>query len=120
MNISNGELRLMEIIWEHAPIKSGELVARAFSGLGWKKSTVYTVVKKLTQKGVIKSEDALITPLVTRSEVMKTRSGELISTGYSGSLPMFLTSFLNGGRLSRAEAEELKKLIDDYTDREEK
>lgn len=115
MNISNSEMRLMEIIWQSSPIKSGELVSRAYSELGWKKSTVYTVVKKLTLKGAIKSEDTVITPLCTRSEVLEQRSGEIISSGYSGSLPMFLAAFLKKEKLSKAEAEELKQLIDSYT-----
>lgn len=116
MKISDGELRLMELIWENAPIRSGELVTMAFESLGWKKSTVYTVVKKLSGKGIIKSENAVITPLCTRDEVMNERSEKLISKGYGGSLPMFLTTFLQKERLTKAEAEELKKLIDDYTE----
>ena len=99
MNISNSEMRLMEIIWQSSPIKSGELVSRAYSELGWKKSTVYTVIKKLTLKGAIKSEDAIISPLCTRSEILEQRSGDIISKGYSGSLPMFLTAFLKKERL---------------------
>ena len=115
MNISNSEMRLMEIIWQSAPIKSGELVSKAYSELGWKKSTVYTVVKKLTLKGAIKSEDTVISPLCTKDAVLVQRSDEIISNGYSGSLPMFLAAFLKKEKLSKAEAEELKQLIDDYT-----
>lgn len=115
MNISNSEMRLMEIIWKSAPIKSGELVSKAYSELGWKKSTVYTVVKKLTLKGAIKSEDTVISPLCTKDAVLEQRSDEIISNGYSGSLPMFLAAFLKREKLSKAEAEELKQLIDDYT-----
>lgn len=116
MKISDGELSLMELIWENAPLRSGELVTMAFESLGWKKSTVYTVVKKLSDKGIIKSENAVITPLCTRDEVMNEKSEKLISKGYGGSLPMFLTAFLQKERLTKAEAEELKKLIDDYTE----
>lgn len=116
MKISDGELSLMELIWENAPLRSGELVTMAFDSLGWKKSTVYTVVKKLSDKGIIKSENAVITPLCTRDEVMNERSEKLISKGYGGSLPMFLTAFLQKERLTKAEAMELKKLIDDYTE----
>ena len=61
MSISNSEQSLMEIIWENEPVKSGELVTLAFERLGWKKSTVYTVIKKLTVKGIILSENAVIT-----------------------------------------------------------
>lgn len=116
MNIPNSEMSLMDIIWEKAPIKSGELAGIAFERLGWKKSTVYTVVKKLTLKGAIKSENAVITPLCKKDEVLKERSDELISKGYNGSLPMFLTAFLRKEKLTKEEAEELKKLIDSYTE----
>lgn len=116
MRISDGELKLMEIIWDNAPIRSGELVTMAFNSLGWKKSTVYTVVKKLVNKGIIKSENAVITPLCTRDEIMKEKSESLITKGYGGSLPMFLTAFFQKEKLTKAEAEELKKLIDNYTE----
>ena len=116
MKISDSELRLMEIIWDNAPIRSGELVTRAFDSLGWKKSTVYTVVKKLANKDIIKSENAVITPLCTRDEIMNEKSENLISKGYGGSLPMFLTAFLQKEKLTKTEAEELKKLIDNYTE----
>lgn len=116
MKISDGELKLMELIWDNAPIRSGELVTMAFDSLGWKKSTVYTVVKKLSGRGIIKSENAVITPLCTRDEVMSEKSENLITKGYGGSLPMFLTAFLQKEKLTKSEAEELKKLIDDYTE----
>ena len=119
MNISNSELRLMEIIWDNPHIRSGELVALAYEKLEWKKSTVYTVIKKLTLKGAVKSENSVITPLCTRDEVLGQRSDEIISNGYSGSLPMFLAAFLKKEKLTKAEAEELKRLIDDFTDKEE-
>lgn len=117
MKISDSELKLMELIWESEPIRSGELVTRAFDSLGWKKSTVYTVIKKLSDKGFVKSENAVITPLCSRDEVLTERSESLISKSYGGSLPMFLTAFLQKERITKAEAEELKKLIDDYTER---
>ncbi|MGN1303653.1 MAG: BlaI/MecI/CopY family transcriptional regulator [Oscillospiraceae bacterium] len=116
MKISDGELKLMELIWDNAPIRSGELVTMAFDNLGWKKSTVYTVVKKLSERSIIKSENAVITPLCTRDEVMSEKSENLIAKGFGGSLPMFLTAFLQKEKLTKAEAEELKKLIDDYTE----
>lgn len=116
MKISDSELKLMEIIWDNAPIRSGELVTMAFDSLGWKKSTVYTVVKKLTNKDIIRSENAVITPLCTRDEIMNEKTEKLISKGYGGSLPMFLTAFLQKEKLTKAEAEELKKLIDNYTE----
>ena len=112
MKLSNSEMSLMDIIWEKAPIKSGNLVKEALDKLGWKKSTVYTIVKKLTLKGAVKSEAAVITPMCKKDEVMGERSDELIENGYNGSLPMFLAAFLQKEKLTREEAEELKRLID--------
>ena len=112
MKLSNSEMSLMDIIWEKAPIKSGNLVKEALDKLGWKKSTVYTIVKKLTLKGSVKSEAAVITPMCKKDEVMGERSDELIEKGYNGSLPMFLAAFLQKEKLTREEAEELKRLID--------
>lgn len=117
MKISDSELKLMELIWKNEPIRSGELVALAFDSLVWKKSTVYTVIKKLSGKGFIKSEDAVITSLCSREEVLTERSENLISKAYGGSLPMFLTAFLQKEQITKAEAEELKKLIDEHTER---
>lgn len=116
MKISDSELKLMELIWENEPIRSGELVTLAFDSLVWKKSTVYTVIKKLSGKGFIKSEDAVITSLCSREEVLTERSENLISKAYGGSLPMFLTAFLQKEQITKAEAEELKKLIDEHTE----
>ncbi len=117
-NITNSEMKLMEIIWQGAPIKSGELAALAFSSLGWKKSTVYTVLKKLVLKGAVENVNSVVTPLCTKDEVLSSRSDELITNGYSGSLPMFLAAFLQKEKLTQKEAEELKGLIDRFTEEE--
>ena len=117
MNISNSEIRLMELIWANEPIKSGALSALADSSLGWKKSTVYTIIKKLVCKGAVKSESAVITSLVQRSEVLSEKSETLINKTYDGSLPMFLAAFLQKERLTPDEAEELKSIIDSYTEK---
>lgn len=116
MSISDSEQKLMEIIWECGPIKSGKLVTAAFERLGWKKSTVYTVVKKLTEKGIIVSENAVITYLRERDDVLGEKSEKLINNGYGGSLPTFLAAFLSREKITKEEAEQLKKLIDDYTE----
>lgn len=116
MNINNSELKLMELIWKNEPVKSGEVVSLALEAYGWKKSTVYTIVKKLSDKGVIKSENAVITSLHAREEVLSEKSENLIEKGYNGSLPMFLSAFLSKEKLTQEEANELKRLIDSYTE----
>lgn len=116
MSISNSEQGLMEMIWEKEPLKSGELVTLAAERLGWKKSTVYTVIKKLTVKGIIRSEKAVITSLRSREDVIGEKSESFVDKSCGGSLPMFLAAFLGREKLSREEAEELKRLIDDHTE----
>lgn len=116
MNISNGEMKLMELIWANEPIRSGEVVARAYDAYGWKKSTVYTVVKKLSDKGFLRSENAVITSLVKQENALSEQSEKVIRSGFGGSLPMFLTAFLSKEKLSQSEADELKRLIDSYTE----
>ena len=118
MNISNSEQQLMEIVWENEPLRSGALVSLAYEKLGWKKSTVYTIVKKLTEKGVIVSNNAVITSLLSRYEVLGDKSEEVINKNYGGSLPMFLAAFLGREKVTPKEAEELKRLIDEYTEKE--
>ncbi len=116
MNISNSEQSLMEIIWENEPVRSGRLAELALERLGWKKSTVYTVLKKLVNKGAVRNENAVVSSLTDREHILGERSEKLIRKGYGGSLPMFLTSFLSRERLTREEAAELKRLIDEHTE----
>ena len=108
------EYRFAELIWEEEPIGSGELVKQCAEKFGWKKSTTYTEIKRLSQKGVLKNENAVVTPLVTREEVQAKESDEFVERAFDGSLPGFLTAFLGGKKLSRQEAEDLKALIDNY------
>ncbi|MCI5752118.1 MAG: BlaI/MecI/CopY family transcriptional regulator [Oscillospiraceae bacterium] len=116
MCISDSEQSLMEMIWEREPLRSGELVTLAGERLGWKKSTVYTVVKKLTVKGFIRSENAVITALRSRRDVVGEKTESFVDKSCGGSLPMFLAAFLGKEKLTREEAEELKRLIDDHTE----
>lgn len=115
-SINNSELRLMELIWESEPVNSGRLVTLANEAYGWKKSTVYTIVKKLLQKGAVESENAVIRSTVDRARVLSEKSETVIEKSYNGSLPMFLSAFLSKEKLTAAEAEELKRLIDSHTE----
>lgn len=115
MNISNSELKLLELIWENEPLKSGELVKLAAEKLEWKKSTVYTILKKLVNKNAVENENAAVKALIARDDVVSTKA-ENIKKTCAASLPMFITAFLNNEKLTREEAQELKKLIDSYTE----
>ncbi len=109
--IFDSELRLCEILWEHQPGKSSELAHLCAEKLGWKKSTTYTVIKRLTERGVVKTEDAVVTALVSRDEVQRAESRAFVERNFSGSLPGFLNAFVGGRGLSAEEAEELRRMI---------
>ena len=114
LRLCNSDYRFMMIVWEYAPVGSGELVRLCQEQLGWKKSTTYTQIKRLSEKGILKNENAVVEPLVTREEVQKQESDAFVERTFAGSLPGFLTAFLGGKKLSAKEAEELKNLIDHY------
>lgn len=107
------ERRFMEIIWEEAPVNSTRLCATALARLGWKKSTTYTMLRRLTERGVVQNENAVVTPLLSREAFLHRESEELIESGFSGSVPAFLASYLRGRRLSEAELDELKRMIEE-------
>ena len=113
--IFDSELKLCEILWQHQPVKSSELVRLCADQLGWKKSTTYTVIKRLTDRGVVKTENATVTALVKREQVQQYESQAVVEKAFDGSLPGFLTAFLGKKKLTQAEAEELKRIIEEAT-----
>lgn len=115
-HLFEGELRFLNIIWEYEPVPSGELVQLCLDRLGWKKSTTYTMLKRLAQKGFVVNENAIVRSLVSREEARSAESTYVVEQTFSGSLPGFLVAFLGGKTLSAAEAEELKQLIDAHVE----
>lgn len=112
--IFDSELRFCEILWSHEPIKSSELVRLCAEELGWKKSTTYTVIKRLTERGVVHTENAVVTALVNREDVQSAESRAFVERNFSGSLPGFLNAFVGGKGLTAAEADELRRMIDKF------
>lgn len=112
--ICNSDYRFLSILWDHAPVGSGELVKLCREELGWKKSTTYTEIKRLCEKGLIKNENAVVEPLVSRETVQAQESDAFVERTFAGSLPGFLAAFLGGKKLSDDEVERLKKLIDQH------
>ena len=110
----DAELKFMNIIWDEEPIKSGDLVKVCNEKLGWKKSTTYTVLRKLAQRGILKNENTVVTSIVKREDTQIYESHEVVEKSFGGSLPKFLTAFFGNKKISNDEAEELKKLIDSY------
>lgn len=112
LKLCDSDYRFMMIVWEHAPLKSGELVSLCREKLGWKKSTTYTVIKKLCEKGYIQNQDALVSVLIPKEKVQAEESDYFVERTFEGSLPGFLAAFLGGRTLSEQEAEKLKQMID--------
>ena len=112
--LTEAESRFAEIVWESEPIASSELVKRCGDKLNWKKSTTYTVLKTLCGKGIFRNENALVSACMSREEFYGLQSREYVEEIFAGSLPRFLTAFCNGRKLSKKEAEEMKRFIDEY------
>lgn len=115
IKVFDAEYKFMNIVWEHSPIPGTKLVKLANEELGWKKSTTYTVIRRLGERGVLKNEDAVITSLISREQVMRAESEEHIEKVYDGSLKLFFTTFLQKEKLSKDEIEELKRIVEDYS-----
>lgn len=110
--IADGEYRFAQLVWEQEPINSTALVKLSLERLGWKKATTYTVLRKLCEKGILKNENATVTSLVKQEEVRKQESEALLKKSYGNSLPAFVAAFLKDKKLTEAEAEELKEMIE--------
>jgi predicted transcriptional regulator len=112
--LTESEEKFAELIWKKEPIGSGDLVKLCESEMNWKKSTTYTVLKKLCNKGIFQNENAVITSVISMDEYNSRQSICFVEDTFGGSLPKFLTAFIGDKKLSKQQAEELKKLIDDY------
>ena len=108
------EARFADLIWQNAPIRSGELVKLCEAELQWKKPTTYTVLRRLCQRGIFSNDDGIVTVLVSREEFYAMQSERFVEETFSGSLPSFLAAFTRRRSLSAAEIEEIRKMIDSY------
>lgn len=112
--VFDSEYRLCLILWEHEPIKSSELVRLCREQLGWKPTTTYTVIKRLSERGVLKNENTLVTSLVSKDQVQAAEIDELVEKTFEGSLPAFVAAFTKHHRLSAKEVDEVQAMIDRY------
>lgn len=112
--LGDADAKFAEIIWDNEPIPSGDLVKLCEAEMSWKKSTVYTVLRKLCQRGIFDNTDSIVTSKISREEFMQLQSKEFIEDTFQGSLPGFLTAFMGSRKLSKRQAEELKQLIEQY------
>lgn len=105
------ESRFADIIWQNEPVTSPELVKLAAKELDWKKSTTYTVLKRLCERGIFQNNDGTVTSLISKQDFYAVQSEKFVEETFSGSLPAFLAAFTTRKKLSDAEINELQELI---------
>lgn len=106
------ESRFADMIWENEPVPSPELVKLAERELNWKKSTTYTVLKRLCERGIFQNQGGIVTSLISRQDFYAVQSEKFVEETFSGSLPAFLAAFTTRKKLSEEEIAELQALID--------
>ena len=112
--IFESEYRFCLILWEHEPVKSSELVALCKEQLGWKPTTTYTVIKRLSERGVLKNENTVVTSLVSKDQAQAAELNEMVEKTFEGSLPAFIAAFTEHQKLSAAEIDAVQQMIDRY------
>jgi predicted transcriptional regulator len=114
LKIAETEYKFVELVWESEPIPSGELVRLCEKELNWKKSTTYTVLRRLCEKGILQNENATVTSLVNKEEYMGLRSEQFVEDTFEGSLPQFIAAFMSRKKLSKKQIDEIQQMIDAY------
>ena len=110
--VFESEYRFCLILWEHDPIKSGELVNLCREQLGWKPTTTYTVIKKLSERGVLKNENTIVTSLISKDQAQISQLNEMVDKTFEGSLPAFIAAFTKHRKLSEADIDAVQAMID--------
>ncbi|MBR7137879.1 MAG: BlaI/MecI/CopY family transcriptional regulator [Clostridia bacterium] len=106
------ESHFADIIWQHAPIASGELAKLALTELNWKRTTTYTVLKRLCERGLFENQNGTIVVKVSRDEFYARQSEKIVDESFSGSLPAFVAAFASRKKISEAELNELQAMIE--------
>ena len=114
MKLGAIESRFANMIWEHEPIPSGELVKLCADQLQWKKSTTYTVLRKLCDRGIFQNQDGFVTSLISRQDFYARQSEQIVNETFDGSLPAFVAAFTRRQTLSAQDIAELQRLIDEH------
>ena len=114
MAVEFGEVQMIfaELIWENEPIGSGDLVKLCAEKFEWKKSTTYTVLKKLCEKGLFQNIDGVVTSKISKEDFYSQKSEEFVEEAFGGSLPAFLAAFTSHQKLSKKDIAEIRNIID--------
>ena len=114
LKLGTVESKFADIIWENEPISSGQLVKLCGQQLDWKKSTTYTMLKRLCERGLFQNEKGMVSALMTKEEFGAAQSEKIIEESFDGSLPAFIAAFVSRKRLSLDDVDEIQKMIDSY------
>lgn len=106
--------KFAEIVWNHEPVPSGELVKLCEKELKWKKSTTYTVLRKLCDKGIFQNVNGIVSSIMSKEAFYATKSEQFVQDTFQGSLPAFIAAFTTKKKLSKEEVDEIQKMIDAY------
>lgn len=108
------QAQFAELVWQHEPIASGELVKICEKELNWKKPTTYTVLRKLCEKGLLQNQNGIVTSVISRKDFYSAKSEQFVAETFDGSLPAFVAAFISRKSLSAKEADEIQKMIDAF------
>ena len=114
LKLGTVESKFADIIWENEPISSGQLVKLCGQQLDWKKSTTYTMLKRLCERGLFHNEKGMVSALMTKEEFGAAQSEKIIEESFDGSLPAFIAAFTSRKKLSPDDVNEIQKMIDSY------
>ena len=112
--VFESEYRFCLILWEHEPIKSSELIRLCKEQLGWKPTTTYTVIKRLSERRILKNKSTIVTSIVSKDEVQAAQIDEMVEKTFEGSLPAFIAAFTKHQKLSEKEIDEVQDMIDRF------
>lgn len=112
--IFESEYRFCLLLWENEPVNSTKLVALCKDNLGWSKATTYTVIRRLSERGVIKNENTIVSSLISKEEAQSSRLEEMLEETFEGSMPAFIAAFSKSKKLSKSEVDQLQALIDSF------
>lgn len=114
LKLAESEHRFMKIVWENQPLTSANLVKLCAEQLGWKKSTTYTVLKRLAEKEAVENRNSAIIPLVSQKDVQLYESNSVVDRSFGGNLPDFIAAFMEGKKLSKKDADRIRAMIENY------
>lgn len=112
--IFESEYRFCLLLWEHEPVNSTRLVALCKEHLGWSKATTYTVIRRLSERGIIQNENTIVSSLISKEEAQRSRLEEMMTETFEDSMPAFIAAFSRSKKLSKQDVQQLQSLIDSY------